>query len=322
MNFELIVGDTGQDGTYLKKRLQSDGVNVLGISRTLGLTLNDEVIDSNLKVQDFDKVLSIVEQYQPTRIYYLAAFSKSSEYKPDSIVKEYELCESVHVVGLANILSSVARVNKAIKVFNASSCLVYSSSRNQPAIESDQFLPRCIYSATKLTGMIISKKFRDECGVFVSNGILYNHESVLRGGDFLTSKVIRGAIRIAKGDTHHKLKLADLDSRIDWSHAVDFIDAYVKILDLQKSDDFIISRGSAISIREMLEIVFSIFDLDYRDHVEIFGDVHRGKQVYRCGNSNKLRKQTGWKNGESNYEDFFKHLVSEHLALYDNGFFR
>ena len=294
MSRALIIGVNGQDGRILYERLRDDGCTVLGIAR--GSVRSTGACDcAGIDITDTRQVRTLVANWRPEQIYYLAACHHSSQDRiGDDAITLFEQSHAVHVRGLVHFLEAIRDASPKTRLFYAASSLVFGEAATEVQDEQTPMNPRCTYGITKASGVNFCRFYRETHGVFAAAGILYNHESAYRQEKFVSQKIVRGAIKIANGQ-HEKLILGDFSMRIDWGYAPDFVDAMVKILALPEPDDFVVATGQAHTVREFVEIVFSRLGLDWRTHVEEDASVLRRKRRTLIGNASKLRTATGWK---------------------------
>jgi GDPmannose 4,6-dehydratase len=266
MKKALITGITGQDGAYLAELLLSKGYEVHGVKRRSSL-FNTHRIDHLYQDQheadvkfvlhygdmtDSTNLIRIVQDVQPDEIYNLAA---QSHVKVSFDTPEYtanadglgalRLLEAVRILGL----------EKKTRFYQASTSELYGLVQETPQKETTPFYPRSPYAAAKLYAYWITVNYREAYGVFACNGILFNHESPIRGETFVTRKITRAAARIRLG-LQKKLYLGNLDSKRDWGHAKDYVAGMWLILQQEKPDDFVLATGQAHTVREFTELAF------------------------------------------------------------------
>ncbi len=309
----LIIGHSGQDGTLLLKSLESSGHEVYGMSR---FSLYPEVMADSAVVsgnRDLQSVRDFIRLLQPAQIYYLAAYHTSSEgTESASLMESYMRSHETHVLGFLNVLNTVKEYVPTCRVFYAASSLVFSGEIGEVQNELTPLNPIGFYGLTKVQGIFLSQEYRRQRGVFVSVGILYNHESPYRPAHFLSQKIVRVAARIAAGSDEN-LMLGDLTARVDWGYAGDYVLAFQKILGLPTSDDFIVASGEAHSVQEFAELAFARFGLDWRDHVKVNQDVLTRQFKVRIGNAEKLKSKTGW-TPSLDFVGLIDHLVDAEKA--------
>jgi GDPmannose 4,6-dehydratase len=263
----LITGITGQDGAYLAKLLLSKGYEVHGIKRRSSLFNTDRIDglyqdrhESNVKFKlhygdltDSGNLIRIIQEVQPDEIYNLGAMSHvkvsfdTPEYTADADgIGALRLLEAIRILGLS----------KHTKFYQASTSELYGLVQEVPQRESTPFYPRSPYAVAKLYAYWITVNYREAYGMFASNGILFNHESPLRGETFVTRKITRAACRIALG-LQGCVFMGNLDAKRDWGHAEDYVRAMWLILQHHKSDDFVIATGVTTTVREFILKTFS-----------------------------------------------------------------
>ena len=266
MKKALITGVTGQDGAYLSEFLLEKGYEVHGIKRRSS-SFNTQRIDHIYKdlheknvhfrlhygdLSDSTNVIRIIQEVQPDEIYNLGAMShvKVSFDEP-------EYTANVDGLGTLRVLEAIRilGMEKKCRVYQASTSELYGLVQEIPQKETTPFYPRSPYGVAKLYGYWITVNYREAYGMYACNGILFNHESPLRGETFVTRKITRGAARIAKGlDT--MIYLGNLDAKRDWGHAKDYVEAMWLMLQQPVAEDFVIASGSAASVRDFCILAF------------------------------------------------------------------
>ena len=259
----LIFGVTGQDGAYLSKLLLKKNYTVHGVKRrssTLNSSRIDDIYSDPLKkktnfflhygdITDSISVFSIVKKIQPDEIYNLAA---QSHVGVSFEIPEYTT--NTDALGTLRILEALRMVNKKIKFYQAGSSEMFGKVLEKPQTEKTPFYPRSPYGAAKVYSHWITTNYRESYDLFASNGILFNHESPLRGETFVTKKIVRALCRI-KFKKQKKLILGNLYSKRDWGHAEDYVEAMWKILQYKRPDDFVICTGKQYSIKNFVNLV-------------------------------------------------------------------
>ncbi len=259
----LIFGVTGQDGAYLSKFLLKKGYTVHGVKRR-GSTLNtyriddiysDPLIKKNKfylhygDITDSIAVFNIIKKINPSEIYNLAAQSH--------VAVSFEIPEyttNTDALGTLRILEAITKINKKIKFYQAGSSEMFGKVVERPQTEKTPFYPRSPYGVAKLYSHWITINYRESHNIFASNGILFNHESPLRGETFVTKKIVKALCRI-KQKKQKKLILGNLYSKRDWGHAIDYVEAIWKILQHNRPDDFVICTGKQYSIKQFINLV-------------------------------------------------------------------
>ena len=259
----IIFGVTGQDGAYLSRLLLSKGYVVHGVKRR-GSTLNtqrvdDIYVDPLIKknkfflhygdVTDSINVFNIIKKIKPNEVYNLAA---QSHVAVSFDIPEYT--SNADALGTLRILEAIVKINKNIKFYQAGSSEMFGKVVETPQTEKTPFYPRSPYGVAKLYSHWITINYRESYNLFASNGILFNHESPLRGETFVTKKIVKALCKI-KYKKQKKLILGNLYSKRDWGHAKDYVKAIWKILQYKKPDDFVICTGKQYSIKQFINLV-------------------------------------------------------------------
>src|SRR4051812_46348588 len=301
MKRALITGVTGQDGAYLSDLLLEKGYEVYGMLRRsssadvvdarlrwLGIEKRIKFIDGNLI--DLSGLLRTMNEVQPDEVYNLAAqsFVKSSWQQP-------LLTGTVTGLGAANMLEAVRLACPEARFYQASSSEMYGLIQEPVQSETTPFYPRSPYAAAKLYAHWMTVNYRESFGLHASSGILFNHESPLRGIEFVTRKITDGAARIKLGQTR-ELGLGNIDAQRDWGHARDYVEAMWLMLQQDRPDDYVVATGRTTTVREMCRIAFEYVGLNYQDHVVIDPKFFRPAEVDELlGNPAKALAKLGWK---------------------------
>lgn len=296
----IITGITGQDGAYLAKLLLEKGYEVFGVARRsshfgvvdhrlrwLGIHNDVHVIDGNMS--DLSSLTRAVEQARPDEVYNLAAqsFVASSWQQP-------VLTANITAVGVTNILEAVRQIAPQARFYQASSSEMYGKIQEEAQSETTPFYPRSPYAVAKLYGHWITVNYRESFGMHASSGILFNHESPLRGIEFVTRKVTDGVARIKLG-LASKLHLGNIDAKRDWGHARDYVVAMWMMLQQEQADDYVVATGRTTTVREMCRIAFEHAGLSMDDHLVIDPKLFRPAEVdVLLGNPAKAKAKLGW----------------------------
>jgi GDPmannose 4,6-dehydratase len=307
MKKALVTGITGQDGSYLSSLLLSKNYEVHGILRRAS-TFNTDRIDHLYRdphdpkarlflhygdLTDGSSLRRILHKVNPDEVYNLAAQShvkvsfEQSEYTADVVATgTLRLLEA-----LRDFISTTGRHPR---LYQAGSSEMFGAAK-PPQNETTQFYPRSPYAAAKVAAHWYCVNYREAYSMFVSNGLLFNHESPLRGETFVTRKITRAVGRIKLG-IQNKLYLGNLEARRDWGFAGDYVEAMWLMLQQSSPDDFVVATGESYSVREFLETAFSRAQLDWRDFVEVDERYMRPTEVdYLMGDASKARRALGWK---------------------------
>lgn len=296
----LVSGVTGQDGAYLAQLLLAKGYEVHGIIRRsshrgvedhrlrwLGVAGLVHLHDGDLI--DLSSLLRIIQDTRPDEIYNLAAqsFVASSWRQP-------VLTGNVTGIGVANMLEAMRIGAPDARFYQASSSEMYGLIQEPMQSEKTPFYPRSPYAVAKLYGHWITVNYRESFGLHASSGILFNHESPLRGVEFVTRKVTTAVARIKFG-LAKELRLGNIDARRDWGHARDYVRAMWMMLQQETPDDYVVATGVTTTVRDMCRIAFDYAGLDMDKHVVIDPAFYRPAEVdVLLGDSSRARRQLGW----------------------------
>lgn len=300
MKRALVTGITGQDGAYLSQFLLGKNYEVYGIVRRSSgsdvmdaklrwLGIQDDVCFVDGNITDLSSILRIIRQVKPDEVYNLAAqsFVKASWDQP-------LLTGTVTGLGAANMLEAVRLELPSARFYQASSSEMFGLTSDQVQTETTPFRPRSPYAAAKVFAHCMTVNYRESFSLHASCGILFNHESPLRGTEFVTRKVTDGVARIKLGLRQH-LELGNIETKRDWGHARDYVEAMWLMLQQERPDDFVIATGRSLSVREMCEMVFRSAGLNSGDHIVITDKYFRPADVDRLlGDPTKARRKLGW----------------------------
>ncbi len=322
----LITGITGQDGSYLSELLLSKGYTVHGIVRRSSsfntARINHIYEDPHeagrrlvlhyADLSDSTGLRRVVEAAQPDEIFNLGAQShvKVSFENP-------EYTADADAMGTLRLLDCVRdhcqHTKREVRFYQAGSSEMFGAA-NPPQSESTAFYPRSPYAVSKVAAHWYGINYREAYGLFITNGILFNHESPRRGETFVTRKITRAVGRIKEG-LQDKLYLGNLDARRDWGFAGDYVEAMWKMLQHSEPGDFVVATGEAYSVREFLEEAFSHAGLDWERHVEIDPSYFRPTEVdYLLGDSSKARKALDWE-PKTSFKTLVRMMVDNDMRL-------
>ena len=312
MKTALITGITGQDGAYLAEYLLKNGYEVIGLMRRLStinverldyLGITDEIILTDGDITDLSSMVRIMDKYKPAEVYNLAAqsFVGTSWQQPI-------LTSNVTAIGALNVLEAIRLVDPSIKFYQASTSEMFGKIKETIQCETTPFHPRSPYGVSKLYAHWMTVNYRESFNMFACAGILFNHESPIRGLEFVTRKVTHSAAMIKLG-LQDKLHLGNIDAKRDWGHAKDYVRAMHLMLQHDNPDDFVIATGKTTSVRDMCKIAFDYLGLDYKNYVVIDKSLFRPAEVeILIGNPVKAEKHLGWK-AEVGLEEMIKEMV-------------
>jgi len=298
MKKALITGVTGQDGAYLSKFLLEKDYTVYGTYRRIStpnfwrlqyLNIYEKIKLIPIELGDANSIIEAVKVSEPDEIYHLAAqsFVGASFEAPSA---------SGDMTGLAvtRFLEAIRQINPKIKFYQASTSELYGKGNTGLLNENSIFKPASPYAAAKLYGYWIVRIYRDGYKLFTVNGILFNHESPLRGLEFVTRKISNGVAKIALG-LEKEITLGNLDSKRDWGYAPDYVQSMWLMLQQQKPDDYVVATGETHTIREFLEEAFKIVNLDWQKYIKTDKRFYRPLEVdYLCGDYSKAKKELNW----------------------------
>ncbi|MBO0711709.1 MAG: GDP-mannose 4,6-dehydratase [Acetobacteraceae bacterium] len=315
----LITGITGQDGAYLAQLLLGEGYKVVGLMRRsassdvigerlrwLGILDKVELVEGNMS--DLGSLIRAVQRHRPDEVYNLAAqsFVAASWNQP-------LLTGSVTGLGATNMLEAVRIARPEARFYQASSSEMFGRIQAARQNEKTPFYPRSPYAVAKLYAHWMTVNYRESFGLHASSGILFNHESPLRGIEFVTRKVTDGVARIKLG-LARELPLGNLDAKRDWGHARDYVRAMWLMLRRDEPDDYVVATGRSVSIREMVGIAFACAGLDWQDFVTVRQDLIRPAEVdVLLGDASKAHGQLGWSPTVS-LEQLLEEMVEADLA--------
>jgi GDPmannose 4,6-dehydratase len=318
MTKALITGITGQDGAYLAQLLHQKGYEVHGLVRRssttdvndlrlrwLGIVDDVTLVDGDLS--DLSSLMRVVRSVQPDEVYNLAAqsFVKTSWQQP-------LLTGAITGLGCANVLEAVRIEKPDARFYQASSSEMYGLIQEPMQSETTPFYPRSPYAAAKLYGHWMTVNYRESFGLHASSGILFNHESPLRGIEFVTRKVTDSVARIKLG-LGHELRLGNIDAKRDWGHARDYVKAMWLMLQQDVADDYVVATGRTVTVRDMCRIAFDHVGLSMDKHLVIDPNLFRPAEVdVLLGNPGKAKAKLGWE-PETTLEAMIQEMVDADL---------
>ena len=323
----LITGITGQDGSYLAELLLEKGYTVHGIvrrtsnmlrSRIEHLRRNEEIYDRRLflhygDLTDSTTLRRIISDVRPTELYHLAGQSH--------VGLSFEIPESTcEEAGMATLrLLEIARSqSQPVRFYHASSSEIFGNASEIPQTENTPLRPTSPYGCAKAFATQLAQVYRESYGLFVCNGILYNHESPRRGENFVTRKIARAAARIAR-NLDDELVLGNLESQRDWGRAHDYVEAMWLMLQHKTADDYVVATGETHSVREFVEAAFAVVDLPWEKYVKHDESFDRPTEPARLvGSADKIRRTLGWKPAGT-FRQLVDEMVEAEFAAIDSG---
>jgi GDPmannose 4,6-dehydratase len=308
----LISGITGQDGAYLAKCLLNKGYRVYGgyrrtsnlnFERLAYLNILDKIELLPLDVTDQGSVLSALKKSNATEVYNLAAqsFVEVSFNQPCLTI-------DANTTGTVNFLEAIRYNSPSTRFYQASTSEMFGNA-TPPQDENTRFQPRSPYAVSKLAAHWMTVNYRESYGLFACAGILFNHESPIRGEEFVTRKITRGAARIKAG-LEKEVRLGNLKAKRDWGYAEDYVECMYLMLQQDEPDDYVIATGVSRSVEEFADMAFRYIDLDYREYVKTDLKYIRPSDVEMLqGNPAKAKARLGWNSQKTRFEDLVKMMV-------------
>jgi len=296
----LITGITGQDGPYLAQLLLEKSYEVNGLVRRcstpnlerlerLGIRGDVRLIEGDLG--DGGSIINAIKLCNPSEFYNLAGQS----FVPESWKTPVQTGQFT-AIGVTRCLEAIRITNPEIRFYQASSSEMFGKAQQTPQSEATPFWPRSPYGVAKVYGYWITINFRESYDLHASNGILFNHESPLRGDEFLPRKVSKAVARISLG-LQETLEVGNLEAQRDWGYAGDYVEAMWLMLQQDKPDDYVIASGETHTVRELVEIAFAHVGIDdYEKHTAVNPEFYRPAEVdLLIGDASKAHEQLGWK---------------------------
>lgn len=311
----VITGITGQDGSYLAKLLLEKGYRVVGIFRSYNnsnitklkyLQIAEEIVFEECDLTDISSILKLLNKYRPDEIYNLAAQSSVglSFEQPIGTIQ-------FNVISVLNLLESIRIVDKKIKLYQASSSEMYGKVKHLPITESTTLHPLSPYAISKASSYWTVVNYRESYGLFACNGILFNHESILRSNNFFVKKVVIESIRISKG-LQSELKVGNIEIKRDFGFAPEYVKAMWLMLQIEKPDDFLICSGQSVSLKEIVYYVFDKLGIE-KSKIVIDPLLYRPIEIEDIfGDNSKAKKLLLWRY-EMPFWDVLDILIQEEL---------
>ncbi len=334
----LITGISGQDGAYLSKLLLNKGYKVIGgerrsasgtLWRLRKLNIEKDIEITDFELSEFTNIYRTIDKYNPDEIYNLAAQS--------FVAASFEMptmTSDVTGVGVSRLLESIRQINPNIKFYQASSSEMFGKVAESPQKETTPFYPRSPYGVAKLFGHWMTVNYREAYNMFACSGILFNHESPLRGEQFVTKKITMGLSKIKLGLQDY-LELGNLDSKRDWGYAEDYVEAMFLMLQYKKPGDYVISTGQTYSVRDFINIACNKLNIDIewegKGINEIAINKKNGKKIIKInpkfyrptevdlllGNSDKAKRILKWK-PKTDFESLVDKMIEYDYSIFKN----
>ena len=314
----LVTGVTGQDGAYISKLLLEEGYDIYGTFRRLStpnfwrlqhLGIFEKINLVPFDLSDMSSIIEAIKISEPDEIYNFAAQSFVGASFEQPIVTG-----DVSGLGVTKFLEAIRQLSPSVKFYQASTSEMFGSTgSNEKALtEDDHFRPLSPYSAAKLYGHWVTKIYREAYHLFACSGILFNHESPIRGMDFVTRKISNTVAKIKLG-LEKELRLGNLNAKRDWGYAPEYVEAVWRIMQQKEPEDFIIATGEAHSVQNFIEIAFGTVGLDWQKFVKVDKRFLRPLDV-EClvGDSSNAKAKLGW-SPKTKFKDLAKMMVEEDL---------
>jgi GDPmannose 4,6-dehydratase len=327
MKKALITGITGQDGSYLTELLLEKGYEVHGIVRRVAIEhpqarmwrirhLLDRIKIHSASMESYASIFDIVAELKPDECYHLAAQSFVSY----SFEDEFSTINT-NLNGTHYVLSAIKRQAPQCRFYFAASSEMFGNAAESPQNEKTPFHPRSAYGISKMAGFELTRNYREAYGLFALSGILFNHESPRRGGEFVTRKITSAAARIKLG-LEKEIRLGNLEARRDWGHSRDYVKAMWLMLQQPEPDDFVIASGQSHSVKEFLETAFSYLNMDYKNYLVVDQDLYRPSEVNILqGDASKALQKLKWF-PETRFENLVQEMVEGDMKWYSKPQFQ
>jgi len=325
MKKALVSGLTGQDGSYLSELLLEKGYQVYGIDRRVAIEdakqrysriyhILDKIKLYSGDIQNYARVFEITNEIKPDECYHLAAMS----FVATSFEDEFTVLRT-NIEGTVNILNILRKIAPDCKYYFAGSSEMFGKVLETPQDENTPLNPRSPYGISKCAGFQFTRLYREAYNMFCCNGILFNHGSERRGGEFVTRKIAKGVAEIKYG-LRKKIKLGNLEAKRDWGHASDYVRGMHLMLQQPKPDDYVLATGETHTVEEFVELSFEFAGIkNWRDYVEIDKDLFRPAEVnLLLGDASKARRVLGWE-PKISFKELVERMVKSEINILDLG---
>lgn len=320
MKTALITGITGQDGSYLAELLLKKNYDIYGLVRRSS-NINTQRIDQILNdielvqgdLTDAASLNNIIQTIQPDEIYNLGAQTFVGESFNQPVTTA-----NITGLGVVNLLEACRKFGSGKeRIYQASSSEMFGKIQETPQTETTRFYPRSPYGCAKVYAHYMCVNYRESYGMHISNGILFNHESERRGIEFVTKKITDGIAKIHLGKTG-ELLLGNMDAKRDWGYAKDYVEAMYLMLQQSKPDDYVIATGESHSVKEFVEMAFSIVYLNWKDYVKQDARYMRPAEVdYLIGDYSKAKRVLGWE-PKTRFNELIKIMLNYDIKRINN----
>jgi len=318
----VITGITGQDGSYLAELLLDKEYDVIGMARRSSSSNFERIkhLENKITIEygdlaDQTSINRILDKYKPNEVYNLAAqsFVKTSFDQPI-------LTSDITGIGVTRVLEAIKTICPKAKFYQASSSEMFGKVQTTPQDEKTRFYPRSPYGTAKAYAHHMTVNYRESYNMFACSGILFNHESPRRGKEFVTQKIINGAVSI-KNQKSKNINLGNLEAIRDWGYAKDYCVAMWLMLQQDEPDDYVIGTGKTNSVKDFCDISFKLLNLNYEEHVVVDENYFRPAEVdLLVADASKAKSKLGWE-PKTNLEELIKIMIeSEKRKQFYNCF--
>jgi len=315
----IVIGFQGQDGYLLSEFLKQKGCIVIGIGRdvvTVSETQYISGLPQKIDICDARQIFHLLQTVQPDEIYHLAAYHHSSQDVVVDNIALFERSYQVNVLSLMNMLEGIRLYSSHTRLFYAASSHIFGCSTSNVQTEETPLAPHTLYGVHKAESVLLSRMYRNNYKIFVSVGILYNHESTLRSEKFVSQKIVKTAVRI-KNHQQTILELGDINAIIDWGYAPDYVYAMWLMLQHNMATDCIIATGEPHTVKEFAQAAFEELGLPWEHYVRENPSMITRSAPVLVGDSSKLRSLTGW-HPSVKFHQMVKLLVRKEIEKYEN----
>ncbi len=311
MQRAIILGSSGQDGTILYNKLETLGYEIVGLTKNKSRSTLSAYDALDFNITNERDICQLIKEFKPTQVYHLSAYQHSSS----EIIKDRE-CDifnnsfEINTKSLQIMLESLSLFSKETSLFYAASSSIYANSETNIQTEETPYAPIDFYGISKVAAIHLCEYYRKNADLNVSVGIMYNHESIYRKRKFVSYKIIKHALEIAN-NKRDELILGNLDVKVDWGSAKDYVDAMHLLVKNNISDNFIIASGKMHSVEDFVSIVFDHLGLNHKEYVRVDSNLIQKNNRNLCGDISKIKNTINW---EPKIK--FKDMIVEMIEYY------
>jgi GDPmannose 4,6-dehydratase len=314
MQRSVILGSSGQDGTILYNKLEILGYDIIGLTQNKSKSTITDYDGLDLNITNEQAIFKLIKDFQPTEVYHLSAYQHSSS----EIIEEKE-CDifnnsfEINTKSLQIILEALSLFSRDTSLFYAASSSIFANTDTDIQTEETPYSPIDYYGISKVAGIYLCEYYRKKAGLNIAVGIMYNHESIYRKKKFVSYKIIHHALEIAN-KKRDELILGNLQSKVDWGSANDYVDAMYLLTRNNISDNFIIASGVLHSVEDFVSIVFNYLGLNYKEYVIVNPNLIKKSNRNLCGDISKIKQTMNW---EPKIK--FEEMIIEMIEHYKKG---